>query len=536
LSAKTQEKEARAENETATRPMAVVLRWLMPSVLDLTFLALLFGLSCGALGRLLLRDSDTGWHIRNGQLMLATHSITRVDPFSATFSGKPWFAWEWLYDLVVGVIHQTLGLNGVVFYSAAIIAATFVLTLHFCMRRGANLPVTLVLLVLSMGASAVHFLARPHVLSWLLDVIWFFIIDLAAIDRGREEVRRLYWLPLLTVFWVNVHGAFLVGFVLLGSYLMGLAIEYWVQPSQCGELLAVMKPFGTVTVLCVAASLINPFGYKLHLHVYQYLSDRYLMNRISEFASPNFHFAAQQCFGILLLIAIVILAAAPSKLHPARIITLLFAAFSGLYATRNLPSASLLMTMILAPVASEIISSAETNNAIASTLRRACGWLNSFGARMHRLESQFTGHVWLIAGFLVGFWACAHGGSLGSTQLINAYFEPKQFPMDAVNVLVGKQVREPIFSLDHWGGYLIYRLYPRNRVFIDDRHDFYGDAYIQDYLKAILIQSGWEKVLDDEHVNWIVLPTYSSLANVLRLKPEWIVEHEDPTAILFHRK
>ena len=98
------------------------LQFLMPSVSDLLFVALLLGLSCGALGRLLLRDAGTGWHIRNGELMLQTHSITRVDPFSATMSGQPWYAWEWLYDVLIAAIHHVLGLNGVVFYSAAVMA------------------------------------------------------------------------------------------------------------------------------------------------------------------------------------------------------------------------------------------------------------------------------------------------------------------------------------------------------------------------------------------------------------------------------
>src|ERR1700678_1788329 len=101
------------------------LRLLMPSVSDLLFAALLLGFSCGALGRLLLRDGGTGWHIRNGQLMLQTHSITRVDPFSTTMSGHPWYAWEWLYDLLIGANTPGLGKKGVVFYPAAIMAHRF---------------------------------------------------------------------------------------------------------------------------------------------------------------------------------------------------------------------------------------------------------------------------------------------------------------------------------------------------------------------------------------------------------------------------
>jgi hypothetical protein len=107
--------------------------------------------------------------------------------------------------------------------------------------------------------------------------------------------------------------------------------------------------------------------------------------------------------------------------------------------------------------------------------------------------------------------------------------------VEAVNAIQQQGIQTPIFSLDHWGGYLIYRLYPRTKVFIDDRHDFYGDAFIKDYLKVALVQPGWEDVLNTEHVDWVLMPTYSSLANVLRLHPEWKIEHEDETAALFHR-
>src|SRR5208337_2554981 len=265
----------------------------MPSVADLLFVVLLFGLSAGALGRLLLRDAGAGWHIRNGQQILLTHAIPRVDSFSAAMSGQPWYAWEWLYDLLMAAIHQALGLNGVVYYSAAIIAATFAIALYFATGRGANLLVTLFLLVLSLGASAVHFLARPHVVSWLLAVVWFEVLDSAVIAPRRENRRALFWLPALMLLWVNVHGGFLVGFVLLGAYLVGVGIEYFSQPGARAGSARVLKQLGIVTLLCGLASVINPYGYELHVHVGRYLTDRLLMNAISEFHSPNFHGAAQ---------------------------------------------------------------------------------------------------------------------------------------------------------------------------------------------------------------------------------------------------
>ena len=82
----------------------------MPSIADLIFVALFATLVFTPLSVRLLGDAGIGWHIRTGQEILATHSIPRVDPFSSTMAGKPWVAWEWLYDVLVGELETLLGL------------------------------------------------------------------------------------------------------------------------------------------------------------------------------------------------------------------------------------------------------------------------------------------------------------------------------------------------------------------------------------------------------------------------------------------
>jgi hypothetical protein len=109
-------------------PPPAWFRFLAPSITDLIFIILLFAMSSGALAPRLLGDASVGWHIRNGERMLRTHSITRVDPFSVTMGGQTWYAWEWLYDAKIAGIHHWMGLNGVVFFTAVIIALTFALT------------------------------------------------------------------------------------------------------------------------------------------------------------------------------------------------------------------------------------------------------------------------------------------------------------------------------------------------------------------------------------------------------------------------
>jgi hypothetical protein len=511
------------------------LLFLVPSASDVLFVALLFGLSCGALGRLLLRDAGIGWHIRNGQQMLLTHAITRVDSFSATMNGKPWYAWEWLYDVVFAVIHHALGLNGVVFYTAAIIAATFVLTLHLGLRRGGSVPITLLLVILALAASAVHFLARPHVLSWLLTVVWFEVLDSAAGVPPSEQKKRLLWLPVVMLLWVNAHGGFVLGFVLLAVYFAGGVIEYCTNRERRDELIAWLKRLFGVSLLVAAASFVNPYTYHLHIHVYRYLTDRYLMDRISEFLSPDFHGAAQQCFALLVLIAIVAVATARRRPSATHLLVLLVATYGGLYATRSLPTSSLLITLIIAPVISESVAGLGGNAAAAGWLRGLASWTKSFGERMGTLEKSLHGHLWLVVVFVFGLWACAHQGRIGSTQFINAYFDQKRFPVEATEVIAERGIHGPIFSLDYWGGYLIYRLYPETKVVVDDRHDLYGDEFFKDYLKVVLVQPGWDEGLDKLHVDWVLMPTDSPLANILRLKAGWESVYADKTAALFRR-
>jgi hypothetical protein len=533
-------KSPQSEQQSDTTPQSGAssrwLRLLMPSVSDLLFAALLLGFSCGALGRILLRDGGTGWHIRNGQLILQTHSITRVDSFSAIMSGQPWYAWEWLYDVVIAAIHHVLGLNGVVFYTAAIMATTFVLVFHFAMRRGGSLPITLFMLVLSLGASAIHFLARPHVVSWLFTVIWFEVLDSAASGAEPNKSRRIFFLPVVMLLWVNLHGGFLLGFALLAGYLAAGGAEYFKSPDRREETAKWLRRLGIVSALSFVASFVNPYGYNLHVHIYRYLSDRFLMDHVSEFQSPDFHGVAQQCFVVMLLVTIAAMASVRRKLPLTHLLIILLAACSGLYASRNLPVSSLLLAVIIAPLLSETVANSAGNVAIAPWLRALFSRLYSFSVRMEKLELHLEGHIWMVLVFVLGLWACMHGGRLGSAQLINAYFDDKRFPVEAAEVIAQRDIREPIFCPDQWGGYLIYRLYPRTKVIVDDRHDLYGSQFFVDYEKVTLVQPGWNKVLDEEHANWVLVQKDSSLGTMLAQTPGWKLIHGDGTAVLFQRK
>jgi hypothetical protein len=131
---------------------------------------------------------------------------------------------------------------------------------------------------------------------------------------------------------------------------------------------------------------------------------------------------------------------------------------------------------------------------------------------------------------------CANQGMLGERRLMASHFDAKHFPVQASAVIIQRDLHDPIFAPDVWGGYLIYRLYPQTRVFVDDRHDLYGADFLKDYLRAIRLTPDWNKFLDEKRVNWVLVATESALANMLEETSEWNVAYRDGTAMLFSRK
>jgi hypothetical protein len=528
------------------------VRWLVPSVGDLLFVALLGLLAFTALSVRLLGDAGIGWHIRTGQLILATHEVPRVDPFSAGMAGQPWFAWEWLYDVLVGWLESVAGLNGVVLFTALIIAGVFSCTFRLLLRRRANVFVALILVLLASSASMIHFQARPHVVSWLFTVTWFWILEFSerscrdshsyssATSATEDHRTRLLWLlPLLMLVWVNVHGGFLVAFVLLAVYWLGAVWEWWslredrfddaLRKIRAGRRVRALALTG---ILSAAATLVNPYGFQLHVHIYRYLSNRFLMDHIDEFQSPNFHYVAQKCFAGLLLLTLVALAAKRREVGASQGLVVLFAVYAGLYASRNIPVSSLLLILVIGPWLSDAMKKLG-HRPIGVRWRGLASM--QFLRRMEAVETSLRGHVWPIAAIVLACWIAANGGKLGATRLMDAHFDGKRFPVAAVNYLEKQNVQGPLVSRDDWGGYLIYRLYPRVRMVVDDRHDFYGEEFLKSYLKMVHVEPGWEDFLQQHPDHCVVVPKDSALANILAETAGWRPIYSDEVTAVFVR-
>lgn len=518
-----------------SKPSALL--FLVPSVRDVIFIFLFWALLAGPLSNRPLADADIGWHIRTGELILASHSIPRTDPFSSTMQGQAWFAWEWLYDALLGVLYHACGLNGVTWLCALLVASVFVFLLWLLLKKGTGLPLAIVLMLLAEAAATIHLYARPHIVSWLFALLWF-----VALERWEQPfaARWLRWFfPASMVLWVNLHGGWIFGLALLGTYALAALLTSLRTADSFARIRTSKRAraLGWALLWSGLATLVNPYGWRLHAHIYRYLGDRYLMNRISEFQSPDFHGWAERCFGTILLLALIGFAGNRRELPLRHLLVALLAVYAGLYSSRNLPVSSMLLALIAGSILwGNFVLLAEKRGAW-TWVRGWVGRISLFSERMGAQDLELHGHLWPVVTVVAALTICMQGGRLGPLQVIGAQFDRGKLPVAAVNVLQRGGSTEPVFSVDGWGGYLIYRLYPERKVVVDDRHDLYGSDRIREYLTLVQGEPGWEQVLEQWRIKTALLPERSTMANLLRELPvEWHAVYEDKVAVVFQKE
>ena len=192
-----------------------LISFIIPRFEDILFLAIFMAV-IGLGPRLLNMDGDLGRHLTIGNYILDSLSIPTQDVFSHTMESFQLTPHEWLAQVIFALSYRLAGLDGVVIISALLIATTFTLVYKQCMKQSNMLLLSLGMTILGVAAASLHWLARPHLFTLLFTVLW---IGEMEYTRKTGSIR-LWALPLLMLTWVNFHGAFIVGFLIWGAYLI----------------------------------------------------------------------------------------------------------------------------------------------------------------------------------------------------------------------------------------------------------------------------------------------------------------------------
>ena len=454
-----------------------------------------------------LSDSDFWWHLRTGQLILNTRTVPHVDPFSYSRAGQPWVAHEWLSELMFYAVFHVAGKSTLVCIFAIIITAAFLLA-YRCSR--CNLYIAGVVTICGALASVPTWGVRPQVFSLLLTSLF-----LSLLDYSEQKPSLLYWLPPLMLLWANLHGGFAIGIALVAASLAGSAFESVWRPTPHAP--ARVRHLAIALLACLSVIAINPNGLALYTYPIETLRIRALQH-ISEWRSPDFHHLAFLVFFSLLAATLLSIAFSQRKIRAHELLLLLGTALAGFHTIRHIP----IFVLVAIPILSRHAESLFTNQS----------WAHSFFVSQRNPSFTLRALNTVTLLFVVTF------ASLHVYRTIRQQddIEARTFPSAAVSFLANRHVPTPLFNHYDWGGYLIWRLYPQYRVWVDGRTDLYGDTFLEEFLSVYWAQEGWKQQLENEGIQSAILPPNSPLARSLLASPQWQRIYEDRQAVVLTKR
>jgi hypothetical protein len=285
-----------------------------------------------------------------------------------------------------------------------------------------------------------------------------------------------------------------------------------------------------VTGLSCLATILNPNGLGAWLYPFTLMRHQGMLDLVAEWHSPNFHLTAMRPYELLLLLAVGAAGLSRARRAPADLLLLVALIHASLVSLRHMP----VFTLVAAPLAAEYL---------AATLAEAAAWLQSRrSARARRAAASGpTRSGWSTTLALVLAAAAIVAGMLGEWQRIPAggWFDycamMDHFPKRACDFLARQNWDARLFNKYNWGGYCVWRLYPKYQVFIDNRAEVFFDTSFDDYKSISRCRDGWPKLLDKWSIDTVLMKRRDLVAQLLARTAGWQVAYQDEQAIVLHR-
>jgi hypothetical protein len=455
-------------------------------------LVLLVALGLFAMSARSVTDPDVWWHLRTGELIIQTHSVPRADPYSFTRFGQPWVNHEWLSDVMIFTLYRWVGWAGLIVAFASIIGVALLLVFLRCPGH----PFTAALITaLGAVASAATWGVRPQMLSLLLASILLLILE-----SSDQHPKCAWWAIPLMMLWVNLHAGYAMGIALLALFLAGGALDVVFGFERWPRAAPQLRRLALVLAACLAVVPLNPNGVRMYWYPLQTLHSASMQNYINEWFSPNFHELKYLPLLLMILAILVGLTLSPRRLRPRELVSVLATLLAALRSARHIP----IFVLVAIPLLSALVSD----------------WLDAghtLGSRRNRLTQRtMLVNAVVLAAFAI--FVLAHVRSVVRQQRAA---EEQHFPETAASFTLKNAVPSPIMNHYNWGGYLIWRLYPEYRVYLDGRADLYGDSFLDEFAASYYLKQHWREPLLKWGIRTVFLPRDAPLVTGLLSTPGW---------------
>lgn len=449
-------------------------------------------------------DPDMWWHLRNGQVIWTTHTIPTADRYSYTTNHVRSVPEEWLSEATIYAAYKLGGYSGLMLWLWGFSAALFIAGYGLCKMYSGNAKVAFAGALVVWFFSTVGLAVRGQMIGYLL-----LIAELVLLHLGRSRNPRWFWaLPVLFLLWVNCHGSFFLGLVVLG---IGVLCSFF--KFKAGSLVSDGLNAGSrrtlilSAIFSLAATFLNPVGWRQVFYpIDTFLHQHIVVTQIEEWkplalSDPR----GAGLIAILALIFIYLIVRRESRLFLEELLLL----GAGTWLALNHRRMAIVFGILAAPVISRLFAKSWENYEPEKDLPIANG-------------------VLMVAAIVAAFLA------FPSQQLLAKQVEDGS-PVKAVDYIKTHHLSGNMMNTFVDGGYLIWTL-PEHPVFVDGRADvFEWTGVLREFGEWAMLQSNPNALLDKYHIGFCLLEKDSPMAYVFPLMPNWKEVYSDDSSVVFVR-
>ncbi|MDB2414433.1 hypothetical protein N9W34_01525 [Rickettsiales bacterium] len=441
---------------------------------------------------------DVGWHLMAGKQIVNSGHIPTTDSWSYSANGYYWYNIAWLWDIAIYYINKSIGSDGLFFVVCCLFSLLLALLCNNLLHRKeiTKEVVVVVLFIVLLGLKD-FVSARAYIPSLFIIIAYH-----AILHKSRNNLKILLWLPILMVPWVNTHGSFLGGFVIIGAYI----IEAYLNKNTKWLFWLIL-----ISLLCALATIINPYGIYIYEATY-----RTLQGTIEPYINEWSPFTFSSNLGVTLFVSVFLLVSGLNRkdIPLAEKIIAYSWLFVSLYSKRHFPTAMLLSAPYLAICLKDMGKPRP---------------LPDLSDKILRLKIFTFASICLI---------------LMSTAPIRQYIagksrvtNPDTIEVATINYMQANLFDKRILNDYDYGGIIIYYSDGNLPVFIDGRASTaYPKEVIEETINIFTLDEDWLKIIEKYNIQAAVFSNMSPITKFYesgQLKNNWKRVYKGKNASVF---
>jgi hypothetical protein len=465
-----------------------------------------------------LPPNDFWWHLKIGEFIYIGKHIPTTNMFAWTIpSNAPFFYASWLGELLFYILYRVGALEIIIFIRTILAGITFGMVGYLSKEKSGSWRIAAITTALACIMSMNNLPVRTQIWSWIPFALFLTILN--EYTEKSKDFKILLLLPALMIFWVNVHGTFVLGFLLLGITILG-EISRKIIKNESALAWRNISELLIIFIVSLLALLINPRSFEITKYVSGILTNQPIQSFIEEWLPPTPKGIANISFFASILLVIVTFTY--SRYKPKLTEMLLLVVFSWL--AFNGQRSVIWYAIVSMPILAKGIASLPIRFAPLPNQKKIINLL----IVLLIFLPVFLVQPWLIRNF-----------PLPNTYLEQVFLDSSDGPLLSIKTPIeaGKFLRDNpggrLFNEMGYGSYLIWKI-PDQEVFIDPRIELYPMELWEDYISIsrgvniqnLMAQYQITRVLLDKSLQ-------KGLSGELSSSNNWVLEYEDKSSQLW---